>query len=140
MITAIVLWIVTLITLLIFIGLYIDETHRVQETYRKQYSIELDHASKEIELFIENKGDLGLRYRRISSYLSCASSYAFLINDFSNEQIIINEINTCLIKYPEQMEDKMEDLKQAIDDINNNFDKGYEEAKAVVNSINKLGN
>ena len=34
MIRAIVLFIVTLIALLIFIGLYIDEKQRVQETYR----------------------------------------------------------------------------------------------------------
>ncbi|WP_295153387.1 hypothetical protein [uncultured Ruminococcus sp.] len=140
MISALILWLVTLIALLVFIGLYVDETRRVQETYRKQYSTELEHASKEMESFIENKGDLDLRYRRISSYLTCASSYAFLIDGFSREQIVINEVNTCLIKYPEQMSDKMTELKQAIDDINANLDKGYEEAEAVVESVDKLGN
>ena len=140
MISAIILWVLTLIALLIFIGLYIDETHRVQETYIKQYKVELGHASKEIELYIANKGDVDHRYRRISGYVACADSYAFLIDDFGEEQKTINEISTCLLKYPEQMSGKMEELKQAFDDIDADLDKGYEEAQAIVDSIDKLGN
>lgn len=139
--TFLILWMITLIGLLVFIGLYIDETRRVQETYRKQYKVELSHASKEIDSYLLNQGDTALRYKRITSYVTCASSFAFLIDEgFAEEQKVINEVNTCLIKYPEQMSDKMTELKQAIDDINANLDKGYEEAEAVVESVDKLGN
>ena len=127
-VTIMILWIITLIALLVFIGLYIDETRRVQETYRKQYKVELSHASKEIDSYLLNQGDTSHRYKRITSYVTCASSYAFLI-----------EVNTCLIKYPEQMGTKLEDLKQAFDDIGADLDKGYEEAQAVVDSVDKLG-
>lgn len=138
MITALILWIITLIALLVFIGLYIDETRRVQETYRKQYKTELTHAVKEIDSYLENKGDTALRYKRITSYVTCASSYAFLIeNSFDKQQKVINEVNTCMIKYPEQMSTRLEELKQAFDDIGADLDKGYEEAQAVVDSVNK---
>ena len=140
-VTIMILWIITLIALLVFIGLYIDETRRVQETYRKQYKVELSHASKEIDSYLLNQGDTALRYKRITSYVTCASSFAFLIDEgFAEEQKVINEVNTCLIKYPEQMGTKLEDLKQAFDDIGANLDKGYEEAQAVVDSVDKLGN
>ncbi|MBR1862909.1 MAG: hypothetical protein IJ806_02320 [Ruminococcus sp.] len=139
MISAIILWIITLIALLVFVGLYIDETKRVQETYIKQYKTELSHAAKEMELYIENKGDLELRYKRISSYVSCAGSFAFLIEDQKKSQVVINEVNTCLIKYPVQMSGKMEELKTALEDMAADLDKGYEEAKAVVDSIDKKG-
>jgi hypothetical protein len=141
MVTALVLWVITLIALLVFIGLYIDATRKVQETYRKQYKVELSHAVKEIDSYIENKGDTDLRYKRITSYVTCASSYAFLIeNGFEKQQKVINEVNTCLIKYPVQMNGKLEELRQAFDDIGADLDKGYDEAQAVVDSVDKLGN
>ena len=122
MVTAIIAWVVTFIIMLVFIGLYIDETHRVQETYRRQYLTEISHASKEID-----------------SYISAANSYAFLINGNSDKQIIINELTTCLVKYPEQMHEKLEDTKTALDDIAANHDKGYKAAKEIVDSVDKLG-
>ncbi len=139
MVTAIVAWAVTFIALLVFIGLYIDETHRVQETYRKQFLTEISHASKEIDSYIENKGDLEQRYMRIISYMSAANSYAFLIDDNSKKQIIINELTTCLVKYPEQMKTKLGDTKEALDEIYANHDKGYEKAREIVASVDKLG-
>ncbi len=139
MITAFVLFGITLVALLVFIGLYIDETHRVQETYRKQYMTEINHAAREIELYMEHKGDTQERYKRITSFVTCANSFLFLMDETSDKQIAINEINTCLIKYPEQMSGKMEDLKKALDDIYANLDKGYEEAEEIVNSVNKKG-
>ena len=45
-----------------------------------------------------------------------------------------------MIKYPEQMSTRLEELKQAFDDIGADLDKGYEEAQAVVDSVNKKGN
>ncbi len=139
MITAFVLFGITLAALLVFIGLYIDETHRVQETYRKQFQTEISHASREIELYIAHQGDTEERYKRITSFVTCANSFLFLMNETSDKQIVLNEVTTCLIKYPEQMPGKMEELKKAFDDIYANLDKGYDEAKEVVNSVDKMG-
>ncbi|MBR1724611.1 MAG: hypothetical protein IJ723_06300, partial [Ruminococcus sp.] len=135
MVTAIIAWIVTFITLLVFIGLYIDETHRVQETYRKQYLTEIKHASQEIEAYIDNQGDLDLRYKRIIYYMSAADSYAFLINDFTDQQIVVNELSTCFVKYPEQMSEKLEETKEALDEMYANHDKGYKAAEEIVDAI-----
>lgn len=139
MITAIILLIITLIALLVFIGLYIDETHRVQETYRKQFKTELGHAREEITSYLDSEGDHELRYRRIISYVSSANGFAFLIDDFTDEQKTINEINTCLMKYPQQMEGKLEELNAAFDDIISDLDKGYDKVDEIVASIDKLG-
>lgn len=139
MFTAIILWIVTLISLLVFIGLYIDETHKLQASYKKQYITELGHAKEELEHYLNSEGNFEERYRRITSYVSSANSFAFLIDDLNDKQKTINEINTCLIKYPEQMKGKMEELDKAFEDILADLDKGYEEADAIVASIDKLG-
>lgn len=140
MISAIILWLVTLVALLVFIGLYIDQKNAVQRQYKEQFRTELSHASKEIDSYLTNGGDLELRYKRIYSAVSCANSYAFLVDDFADEQRAINGINTCLIKYPEQMGARMEELKTAIDDIIADLDRGYEEADALVVSVDKKGN
>lgn len=140
MVTAIILLVVTLIALVVFIALYIDETHRVQETYRKQYVTELKHASEEISFYLEPEGDHELIYRRVSSYVSSADSFAFLINDFSDRQKVINQLNTCLIKYPEQMQERMEEVKAAIDHIIEDLDKGYDELEEIIDGIDLKGN
>lgn len=138
--TAIIMFIITLIALLVFIGLYIDETRRVQRTYRKQYRTELRHVSGEIEGYLNTEGGYDTRYSMIIGYMSSAASYAFLIDDFDENQKIINELNTCLIKYPEQMSERLPDVKKAIDDILDDLDKGYEEADTIVDEIYKKGN
>ena len=136
---AIVLFILTFIAMLVFIGLYIDETHRVQRTYRQQYRTELQHVSGEITAYLKAEGGLDTRYSMIIGYMSNAGSYAFLIDDFTDEQKIINEVSTALIKYPQQMSQKLDELNQAVTDILADLDKGYEEAEDIVDSLNKHG-
>jgi len=138
--TAIIMFIITLIALLVFICLYIDEKERVQKTYRSQYRTELRHVSGEIEGYLNTEGGYDTRYSMIIGYMSSASSYAFLIDGFEDKQKTINELNTCLIKYPEQMSERLPDVKKAIDDILDDLDKGYDEAAAIVSEINKKGN
>ena len=138
--TAIIMFIITLIALLVFIGLYIDEKERVQKTYRSQYRTELRHVSGEIEGYLNTEGGYDTRYSMIIGYMGSASSYAFLIDGFEDKQKTINELNTCLIKYPEQMSERLPDVKKAIDDILDDLDKGYDEAAAIVSEINKKGN
>ena len=139
MIRAIILFIITFIAMLIFIGLYIDETKRVQRTYRNQYRTELRHVSGEITAYMKTEGGYAIRYSTIISYMSNAGSYAFLIDDFNDEQKTINEVSTALIKYPEQMSTKLEELNTAVNDILDGLDKGYDEAQAIVDSLDKKG-
>ena len=86
MVRAIVLFIVTLVALLVFIGLYIDEKRRVQETYRAQYKLCLQHASEDIGDYLGGESDYEMRYMRITSDINSVKSFAFLIENF-NEQV-----------------------------------------------------
>lgn len=142
MIRAIVLFVVTLLTLLIFIGLYVDERKRVQETYRTQFIAHLNQTSDAITSYLESDGDLPLRYRRILGNFSGADSFAFVMDGLTeNQKRSVNEIYSCLLKYPEQMQEKatLEALQTAVDDMSQNLDKGFEEAAAIVESIDKKG-
>lgn len=139
MVSAIIVAIVTLVALLVFIGLYIDETKRVQETYKLQYKVNLAHVSEDLESYINGEGDYEMKYTRLVSDMSSVNSFAFLIDDFTEQQKAINQINSCLIKYPVQMKTKLEELKTIVDDISQDLDKGYENAFKLVESINKLG-
>ena len=142
MIRAIVLFVITFIALLIFIGLYIDETRRVQDTYRKQFIAHLDQASSSISSYLDAEGDYPLRYRRILGHLSGANSFAFVMNGLTEDQKrAVNELYSAMLKYPEQMQDteRLEAMQQAIEDMSDNLDKGFEEAAAVVESLDKKG-
>ena len=72
--------------------------------------------------------------------MSSADSFAFLSDDFSDRQKVINELNTCLIKYPEQMQKRMEDVKTAIEHIVEDLDKGYDELEEIIDGIDLKGN
>ncbi|MBR1393165.1 MAG: hypothetical protein IJ561_04950 [Ruminococcus sp.] len=139
MIIAYILLGITVIALIVFIGLYIDETQRVQETYRKQYRTELGHVVEEIDIYSEAEGDRTMIFNRIANYMGNAGAFAFLLEDFEESQIIINETATALIKYPEQMSEKLEDLKTAVNDILADLDKGYDEAQEIVKSLDLKG-
>jgi uncharacterized protein YoxC len=140
MIRAIILFLITLVALIVFIALYVDETKRVQETYRRQYRTNLEKVSEDIESYKNGEGDHELRYMRIVSDMSAANSFAFLLDDFEEKSIIVNELATCIMKYPEQMKTKLDDMDKAVKDILDELDKGYDEAKAVVSSVDKKGN
>ena len=111
----------------------------MQETYRRQYRTGLIDVVEDIASYRNAEGDFDLRYRCIINDMSGANSFAFLIEDLDDEKKTINEVNTCLIKYPEQMSGKLEELEKALSDILDGLDKGYEEAQALVDSINKKG-
>lgn len=140
MISSIILFSITFIAMLVFVGLYIDETKRTQETYYTQYMANLSHVSEDIDSYMNAEGDLDFRYTRIVSDMSSANSFAFLIKRLDEDQkIAINELNACVMKYPEQMAPRLAEMKAAVDDITSELDKGYEEAQALVDSIDKQG-
>lgn len=141
MVTAIVLSSILLIALVVFIGLYADATHRVQETYQNRYEANLALVREDIASYQEAEGDQALRYLRLTIDMSNAKEFAFLIDHFDEQQIIVNELYTVLLKYPEQMQEpeNLEALYVAVDDILAHLDKGYEEADALIGQIDKLG-
>ncbi|MCR4646783.1 MAG: hypothetical protein K5695_15475 [Oscillospiraceae bacterium] len=142
MILAIIFSVITSVALAVFIGLYVDECNRVQETYRTQFNANLAHTIDSVDSYLDADGDHATRYRRILSDMSSADSFAFLLKNLTEEQkITVNELHTCLIKYPEQMQERerMEDFRQALDDLHSNLDKGFEEAQEIIDSIDKMG-
>ncbi|MBR6338327.1 MAG: hypothetical protein IKR76_11460 [Ruminococcus sp.] len=140
MISAIVFAVIMAIGLLVFIGLYIDETKLVQQKYREQYHTSLAHVSEDIDSYLNAEGDKDMRYTRIVCDASNADSFAFLLDDFTEKQKTVNELYTCLLKYPEQMREKLEDVKTAVNDMKQELDKGYEKADEIIASVNKKGN
>ena len=88
----------TLLALLIFIGLYVDQAQRVQETYRTQFTAHLDQTADAIDSYLNADGDLPLRYRRILSNFSVADSFAFLMDGLTDDQkTAVNGLLACLI-------------------------------------------
>ncbi|MBR4361713.1 MAG: hypothetical protein IKP42_03085 [Ruminococcus sp.] len=140
MVSSIILFTITFVAMLVFVGLYIDETKRTQETYYVQYTTNMKHVSEDISSYLNAEGDKDFRYTRIVSDMSSANSFAFLLDRLSEEdKKAVNELNACIMKYPEQMPAKLGDMQKAVDDILAGLDKGYEEAQALVDSIDKLG-
>lgn len=142
MIRAIVLFLAAFIAMLIFIGLYVDEKRRVQETYRTQFNTHMQSAVSAVDSYLNAEGDFPLRYRVILSHISGANSFAFLMTGLTEEQkIAVNELQTVFLKYPEQMQEteRLEAVRQACQDISENLDKGFEEASAVVDAVDKKG-
>ena len=142
MIHAIIFALITGMALAVFIGLYIDETHRVQETYRTQFIANLSHTLDSVDSYLDAEGDLELRYRVIVSTMSSTNSFAFLLDALPQSQkIAVNELHTCLLKYPQQMteRERMEEMRAALSDVKDHLDKGYEEMQAIVDAIDKKG-
>lgn len=142
-IRTVVALVITVIALAIFIALYVDETRRVQETYRAQYLTCVEAVITDIDSYQNAEADYDFRYRRIVADMNSVSSFAFLLQseDFEEKKKTVNELYTVFLKYPQQMQeaDKMAAARTALEDIYANLDKGYEEAQALVDSIDKKG-
>lgn len=139
MICTIVMFIAALIGLFVMAGLYADKSEEVQETYRAQFKENLDYAADEIDEYLKTEKDLDLHYSMIVSDMGAARSMIFLIDGAAEEQKVINELHYCFVKYPQQMQGKLKESAQAMRHITENLDKGYEEARAVIDSVDKLG-
>lgn len=128
--------------LLYNIKLYIDETNRVQETYHAQFITCLNNTSVSIDSYLNADGDFPLRYRQILSDYSNANCFAFLMTGLTEQKkISVNKIHACLLKYPQQMQDKkrLKEMQTAVIDMSQNLDKGFDEATQVADSIYKKG-
>lgn len=139
MVAAIIVLIVALAVLAVFIGLYIDETKRAQEQYNIQYHKCIETAIADIDSYNNSEADFDFKYRRIVADMSSVNSFAFLLNMPDEHKKTMNEFYTIYLKYPEQMSEKMDEARTALEDINANLDKGYEEADELIASINLKG-
>lgn len=142
MVIAISVMVVALIAMLVFMGLFIDETRRTQQTYREKFLANVTATVQAVDSYLGETNDMEFRYRRILSEMAGADCFCFLLAHLTEEQkIAVNELHSAFIKFPVQMREKsrLEDVRQALSDIGENLDKGFEEAQAVVDAIDKKG-
>lgn len=146
MIAAIIWSFIMLIALLVFIGLYIDKSKEITDRFRSQYKQSIADAADEIDTYLDTKVDYDMHYKMLISNIGAARSFIFLLeedddkkNNMTENQKAVNELHYCLVKYPEQMKTKIEDVSKALHDVYDNLDKGYDEMRAIVDSVNKMG-
>ena len=139
MVTAIFIALAAVVAVFVFAGLYFDQRRINRLEYIDQYENNILLAAEEIDKYNEKQTDYDLHYNMVLSDLGAARSIRFLIDDYTEKQIIINELHYCFVKYPNQMREKLDDSSKALHDIADHLDKGYDEAKEIVDSINKLG-
>ena len=140
MVTAIIIAVASMIAAFIFAGLYFDQIKKNRLEYIAQYEENISLAAEELDKYIEKQTDYDLHYNMVLSDLGAARSIIFLVDDYTDKQKIINEIHYCFVKYPVQMKEKLEESAQAFHDIADHLDKGYEEAQAIIDSVDGLGN
>ncbi|MCR5292061.1 MAG: hypothetical protein K6E28_04115 [Eubacterium sp.] len=139
MVTAIVIALMLAVGLVVFIALYVEEKERVQATYRQMYQNSITAVLDDIDSYQNADGDFDLRYRMLVADMSNLNSYAFLINDFTEEQKSVNSLYTVIIKYPEQTADKMDEITTCLEEVMDGLDKGYDDMDAFVESIDLKG-
>ena len=139
MVTAIFIALAAVVAVFVFAGLYFDQRRMNRLEYIDQYENNILLAAQEIDKYNEKQTDYDLHYNMVLSDLGAARSIIFLIDDYTEKQKIINELHYCFVKYPNQMREKLDDSSKALHDIADHVDKGYDEAKEIVDSINKLG-
>ena len=139
MVTAIFIALAAVVAVFVFAGLYFDQRSMNRLEYIDQYENNILLAAQEIDKYNEKQTDYDLHYNMVLSDLGAARSIIFLIDDYTEKQKIINELHYCFVKYPNQMREKLDDSSKALHDIADHLDKGYDEAKEIVDSINKLG-
>lgn len=139
MVTAIFIALAAVVAVFVFAGLYFDQRRINRLEYIDQYENNILLAAQEIDKYNEKQTDYDLHYNMVLSDLGAARAIIFLIDDYTEKQKIINELHYCFVKYPNQMREKLDDSSKALHDIADHLDKGYDEAKEIVDSINKLG-
>ena len=86
MIRAIFIAIMLAIALIVFIALYMDQSGRVQETYRTKYTKSLETVVFDLDDYKNAEADYDLRYRMILADMSNANAFAFLLDDFEEDK------------------------------------------------------
>ncbi len=139
MVTAIVISLLLAVGLVVFIALYVEETQKIQATYRQMYQNSITAVLDDIDSYQNADGDLDLRYRMLVADMSNMNSYAFLIDDFTDEQKSVNGLYTVIIKYPQQTAKRMDEITTVLEEVMDGLDKGYEDMDAFIESIDLKG-
>lgn len=140
MITAIIVAVVSVFSIFVFAALYVDQSQKNRLEYIGQFEKNILNAAEEIDKYYEKNTDYDLHYNMIISDVGAARAMIFMVDEYTDKQKIINEIHYCLIKYPEQMKEKLPEASQAFHDIANHLDKGFEEVQKITDTIDRLGN
>lgn len=140
MITAIIVAFVSVFSIFVFAALYVDQSQKNRLEYIGQFEKNILNAAEEIDKYYEKNTDYDLHYNMIISDVGAARAMIFMVEEYTDKQKIINEIHYCLIKYPEQMKEKLPEASQAFHDIANHLDKGFEEVQKITDTIDRLGN
>ena len=140
MITAIIVAVVSVFSIFVFAALYVDQSQKNRLEYIVQFEKNILNAAEEIDKDYEKNTDYDLHYNMIISDVGAARAMIFMVEEYTDKQKIINEIHYCLIKYPEQMKEKLPEASQAFHDIANHLDKGFEEVQKITDTIDRLGN
>ena len=140
MITAIIVAFVSVFSIFVFAALYVDQSQKNRLEYIGQFEKNILNAAEEIDKYYEKNTDYDLHYNMIISDVGAARAMIFMVDEYTDKQKIINEIHYCLIKYPEQMKEKLPEASQAFHDIANHLDKGFEEVQNITDTIDRLGN
>lgn len=140
MITAIIVAFVSVFSIFVFAALYVDQSQKNRLEYIGQFEKNILNAAEEIDKYYEKNTDYDLHYNMIISDVGAARAMIFMVEEYTDKQKIINEIHYCLIKYPEQMKEKLPEVSKAFHDIANHLDKGFEEVQKITDTIDRLGN
>lgn len=117
-------------------------THRIIGVAEDGSYITKGDANTEADPVTVKRSKIVGKYAGKSRFLRWVNSFASgkkLIMIAAEEQKVINELHYCFVKYPQQMQGKLKESAQAMRHITEDLDKGYEEARAVIDSVDKLG-
>lgn len=141
MMIAIIVCILSLIGLFVFAGLYSNEKKNTQRTYYNIYIKNMEEACDEVSTYLQNGKDLEMHYNVLLSDVGTARNMIFELENISEEkQKQVNTFYYCLVKYPAQMQTRLDEIYTALDDVSANLDKGYDELAQITDSLDLLGN
>ena len=136
---AIILFLLTLIALIVFIALFINEKQTVQETYRKQYRRAVTNLGASIDDYQNADANDDLWYRMIVSDAADMKSFIFLIDEMEEEQKSINGLYTTILKYPEQSKKRMKEIRELVQNLEDANGDAYDKINEFVDTIELKG-
>ena len=75
----------------------------------------------------------------IMSDIADAKSFIFLIDDYEKEQKSINGLYTVILKYPEQTQERMAEIRELVQNLQDNNGDAYDKIDAFVETIELKG-
>ncbi len=131
---------ILVIGLLLFIKLYVDETHETLRQYNTVFTKNITDAQDILKDYSEETFDAETKYATASTQIGIAREMLFLADAQEERQVSMNELYYAFVKYPQQMPEYCPQVAQAFEQINSGQEEqGYEAIDNVVAHIDKLG-